>query len=283
MLHLRPSLAALLIAASALGCGDNLTLPPEREPAQTPPVPPLGCLPDLDGRIDADEIVTALGTQVSYVVSPAGTERTVDLAGEPGEVEGELLWDFSVDYADDQSLAITPVSLAGRWYASSFADGAFVTPYDASGRLESVLLRRDDALVLLGLASSEADPPEGRTLLVYDPPITILRIPVTVGQSFVSTGEIANGVIQGLPYAGRDTYEVSVDGVGRIDLPQLAFEQVHRVRTKVTVEPAVGTAVTRRQVSFFAECFAEVARATSRDGESADDFATTAELRRLGY
>jgi hypothetical protein len=282
MLHTRTSILLVALATGALACGDNLTLPPEREPAQTPPVPPLGCLPDLDGRIDGDEIVTALGTEVGFLVSPPGVERAVDLAGEDGEVEGERLWDFTVDYADDQALRITPTTLEGRWYASSFADGAFVTPFDASGTLENVLLRRDDALVLLGLASSEEAPPEGQTLLVYDPPITILRIPVEVGQSFVSTGEIVNGVIQGLPYAGRDTYEVSVDGMGRIDLPQLAFEQVHRVRTKVTVEPAVGAAVTRRQVSFFAECFAEVARATSRDGEESDDFTTTAELRRLG-
>jgi len=53
--------------------------------------------------------------------------------------------------------------------------------------------------------------------------------------------------------------------------------------TKVTVEPAVGDAVVRRQVSFYAECFAEVARATSADGETTDLFTTATELRRLGY
>jgi hypothetical protein len=57
---------------------------------------------------------------------------------------------------------------------------------------------------------------------------------------------------------------------------------VHRVRTKVTVEPTVGATVVRRQTSFFAECFGEVARVTSADGETNEDFTSAAELRRLG-
>ena len=72
------------------------------------------------------------------------------------------------------------------------------------------------------------------------------------------------------------------DAMGAIDLPQLTFDQVHRVRTKVTVEPAVGATVVRRQVSFFAECFGEVARVTSQNDEPEADFTTAAELRRLG-
>ena len=111
----------------------------------------------------------------------------------------------------------------------------------------------------------------------------MLQFPVVVGQSFVSSGEITSGVAFGLPYAGRDTYEVDVDAEGAIDLLQYSFDQVLRVRTTVTVEPAVGAAVTKKQVSFYAECFAEVARVTSQDGETNDDFTEAAELRRLGF
>ena len=76
---------------------------------------------------------------------------------------------------------------------------------------------------------------------------------------------------------------MKVDALGSIDLPQLSFDQVHRVNTKVTVEPVVGSSVTRRQVSFYAECFAEVARATaSEDEEDEPLFGTAGELRRLG-
>jgi hypothetical protein len=76
---------------------------------------------------------------------------------------------------------------------------------------------------------------------------------------------------------------VSVDAIGQIDLLQYTFEEVHRVRTKVTVEPAVGASVVRFQTSFFAECFAEVARAVSADGATSADVTEAAELRRLGF
>jgi hypothetical protein len=271
-------LCALAITAPA--CGDNLTHPPDRDGATDPDGAPLTCIPDLDGEIRASELQPAIDTPIRFVVSPPGTARAVELAGK--EAEGGLLWDFSTDYADDQALTVVPMTLAGKWYGPSFPEDAFVTPFNREGSLENVCLVRDDALLLLGLASSEMDPPEGRTLAVYDPPIVLLQLPLREGQSFVSTGNIVNGLVQGLPYAGRDTYEVSVDAGGAIDLPQLTFDEVLRVRTNVTVEPAVGTAVVRKQVSFYAECFAEVARATSQDGETEVDFTSAAELRRLG-
>jgi len=281
---MRPLDAALPLAVISLlaGCGDNLTMPPDRDPAADPETPVLECVPNLDEKISRAELRPAIGVPVRYVVSPPGATRAVDLAGDEDE-DGELVWDLATDFAGDQSLTITPETLEGKWYQASFPDGAFVTPFDRTGDLHSIGLVRDDSLVLLGLASSEEDPPEGTTLVVYDPPITVLRLPVEVGQGFVSAGQISNGLIRGLPYAGRDTYEVSVDAMGSLDLLQLTFEQVHRVRTKVTVEPAVGAAVVRHQTSFFAECFAEVARATSKDGETNAEFTEAAELRRLGF
>lgn len=278
-----PSLIATVLGLGLLAaCGENLTVPPDRDPSKDPDPQPLTCLPNLDGQIDSAELQPAIGTQVQYVISPTGESRTVDLAGTKVE-GGTYEWDFATDYADDESLKLTPASLSGKWYAASFPEGAFVTPFNREGTLESIGLARDDAFLLLGLASSEEAPPEGKTLLVYDTPITVLKFPVKVGQSFVSSGEITNGVALGLPYAGRDTYAVDVDAEGAIDLLQYTFDQVLRVRTTVTVEPAVGAAVTRRQVSFYAECFAEVARATSKDGETEADFTDAAELRRLGY
>jgi len=274
-------LPRLLLAALA-ACGDNITVPTDRDPAADPEPQPLECVPNLDEQIDESELQPAIGTPVRYVVSPPGETRTVDLAGDEDE-DGELVWDFATDFADDQALTVTAAGLEGKWYASYFAEGAFVTPFDKDGDLESVGLVRQDALVLLGIVSRDEDPGEGQTLLVYEPPIVVLQFPVEVGQEFVSAGEIINGVALGLPYAGRDTYEVTVDAMGRLDLPQLTFEQVFRVRTKVTVEPAVGAAVVRHQTSFFSECFAEVARATSSDDEPSADFSEAAELRRLGF
>ncbi len=91
-----------------------------------------------------------------------------------------------------------------------------------------------------------------------------------------------NGTLRGLPYAGRDTYEVSIDAAGQLILPDLTFTQALRSRTHLTVEPAVGPNVSTRQTSWLFECFGEVARATSLDNEPNDDFTTTSELRRLG-
>ena len=274
-------LFALLVVLSGIGCGDNLTLPPERDPAKGEDPPELSCLPNLDGTIASTELSAAIGVPVRYVISPVGVSRSVDLVGKD---EGEgTVWDFAIDFADDQALTVTPRGLEGSWFAASFPADAFVTPFDRDGRVLSIGQARADGIVLLGLASAEADPQEGRTLLVYDQPVTVLALPAAVGQSYVSVGNVTGGTAFGLPYAGRDTYEVSVDAIGELDLPQLTFEQVLRVKTKVTVEPAVGAAVVRRQVSFYAEFFGEVLRAQSQDGEPEELFTTATELLRLGF
>jgi hypothetical protein len=185
--------------------------------------------------------------------------------------------------ADDQEVVVTPGELAGKWYEASFAAPAFVTPFDASGRIESVLRHDGEALWLLGLASKEPDPADGRTLLVYDAPVALLRFPLTPGASHSSVGTIQNATVRGLPYAGTDSYEVSVDTVGQMELPQLIFTEAHRVRTRVMLQPAVGTATSRRQVSYFFECFAEVARAVSLDDEPNENFIVASEVWRLGF
>ena len=277
----RTTTVTLLACALFAGCGENQTLPPERDPAAPSSLEPLTCLPNLDGLIDATELAPAIGVTERFLVSPPGVARTVDLAGQPLD-GGRRHWDLSSDYADDQAFGITPASVGGRWYDTSFPADAFVTPYDPAGTLDSIARPSALGLELLGIASHEPDPPEGSTLLVYDAPVRVLLYPVAVGPKMISVGEIQNGLLRGLPYAGRDTYEVEVDGIGTIDLPQLTFLEVHRVSTKVTVEPAVGASVVRRQVSFYAECFAEVARATSDDDEPSASFDTTKELRRLG-
>ncbi|MFN3335044.1 MAG: hypothetical protein ACK47M_21290, partial [Caldilinea sp.] len=60
------------------------------------------------------------------------------------------------------------------------------------------------ALLLWGVASAEENPPEGKTLLVYTTPITLYQFPIAPGGSWVSTGEVKNGTVRGLAYAGKD-------------------------------------------------------------------------------
>jgi len=278
MRTLPPIHVALLLVSA---CGDNLTPPPERDPyAPGDPATPT-CWPDVDGRIEPAELQAALGVPANYLVSPAGTERTVDLTG-AADAEGLRVWDFSTDLADDQVATLAAAPLTGRWYAASFPGGQFVAPLDAGATLEAVYAHDERALWLLGMASAEADPPAGRTLLVYEDPVPAYQFPLEVGAEWIAVGEIRDGTLLGLPYAGRDVYEVSDDALGRLELPDLSFTQAHRVRSRVTIEPAVGAPVSRRIVSFLFECFGEVARAQSRDDETEEDFATAVEVRRLG-
>ena len=273
------SLIGLLLALAGVGCGDNLTHAPDR-PGYGKDAAPLSCLPNLDGVIEARELAPALDVPVSYLISPAGKERTVDLVGAVSD--GHRTWTLATDYADDARISVQASALAGHWYADSFATGQFVTPFDAAASLEAVYRQDDQALWLLGIASSRPAPPEGKTLLIYDAPIAVFRFPLKVGAAWTATSTISNGTVRGLPYAGRDTYQVDDDAVGTLVLHDLTFQQVHRVHTLVTVTPSAGAAVARRQVSLVGECFGELVRAVSRDGEPVADFTVTTELRRLG-
>lgn len=273
--------ASLPLACCIAACGDNQThLPPDR-PGYTTDSGALTCIPNLDGKIDANELTPALGVDVSYLISPQGVDRNVDVVGKV--VGGQRAWDFSIDYADDARVTMTASALTGKWYAATFPTGEFVAPFDAGHTLDGIYRHDADALWLLGLASTQENPPEGKTLFAYDTPIPVVRFPLAVGANWVATGSIVNGTIRGLPYAGKDVYEVEDHQTGKLVLRELTFEQAHEVRTHVTVSPAVGSSTSRRQVSFFMECFGEVARATSKPDEPSPDFTTTSELRRLGH
>jgi hypothetical protein len=276
-----PPLVLLASLLAAVSCGENLTPASDRQVYDGGGEQPLECVPNLDGRIDSNELQAAIGVPATYLVSPKGEERPVDVVGTV-DGAGKRVWDWSANAASDQLAVLTARVLTGTWYAASFPGGQFTTALDAAGSLEAVYVHDEQALWLLGYASSVEAPPEGKTLVVYQQPVALYRFPVEVGAQWVSAGTVQNATVYGLPYAGRDTYEVSVDAAGTLHLPDVTFGQALRTRTRVTQEPAVGASVSRRQVSFLFECFGEVARAQSRDDESAADFTTAAEVRRLG-
>jgi len=272
-------LSLLVTASLAAGCQPNESFP-ARPGYDGGLPPPLGCTPNLDGVIEARELRATLGVPVGMLVSPPGVTRSVNVAGTTN-ASGQRVWDLSLDYADDGIAHMIAEPVSDFWFASSFPGAEFVAPADAAGRMLGVYAQTDSALQLYGLASREEAPPEGKTLLVYDAPIDVYRFPLSDGDSWVSSGEVTGGTLRGLPYAGRDTYQVDVRGAGTLELPDLIFDQARRVDLRVTVEPAAGASVQTRQVSWLFECFGEVARATSQSGEMAQDFTTTAELRRL--
>jgi hypothetical protein len=258
------AVVALAAAALAAACADNRT----HLDADAGAAPPneFSCLPNLDGRITADELRPATGVEVAYLI---GEDRDVDLSGPD--------WDWTEDAAGETKRSFAAAPLAGHWFAADFPGGQLTAPLDTAGDSLAIYAQDDDALRLLGIASATPD----QTLLAYDPPVALYRFPLADGDAWTESGQVG-GTLNGLPYRSEDTYEIEVDGTGALALPHLAFTQAHRVRTLVTIVPAAGgVTVTRRQVSFLFECFGEVARATSRDGETAEDFTFAAEVRRF--
>lgn len=272
-----PLLACAWVIA---GCGDNLTHPPDRQPYEND-AGTLSCAPNLDGKIEAKELQTAIGVPVTYLVSPPGEARTVDLKGQK-DGAGKRFWDFSQDFASDKKATISASTLGDKWYQASFPNGEWVAPVDAGGTIEGVYSADDQAIYLHGIASKEEKPKEGKTLVVYAEPVAAYRLPLEPGASWTSVGTTTDAMIRGLPYAGTDTYEVKDDATGEMSLHDFTFTQVHRVRTKVTLAPAAGMTQVTRQVSFMFECFGEVVRVTSNTGEMEEDFTAAAEVRRLG-
>jgi hypothetical protein len=290
-----PWLALLAPLALAAGCDDqNLTWPVAATYEAAAPAP-LACIPNLDGAIEAYEMAPTLNQLATYRVSPPlPTEsqegRPVDLAGTVDD-SGRRIWDWSAADPSDRNADLEAEPLAGRWYAASFPGGEFVLPADAAGHLEGVYSHDEAALKLYGVASALADPPEGRTLLVYQEPVVFLPFPLTLGQSWTQTGIVRNGTLQGLsPWSQDDLYESTVDAAGELRLPDFTFTQALRLYTKVTVKPKAGNreGYVQHQYSFVFECFGEVARATSplvydSASDPGKDFPVAREVRRLGW
>lgn len=266
--------------AALAACSDNRTPAPTHAAYEAGTLPQLTCVPNLDGNIDSTELSPALNIPVSYLVSPQGQTRPVDLVGAV-DAQGHRFWDFGADYATDQVAKISASGLVGKWYAASFPGGTFVAPFDAADTTEAIYAYNSTAIALLGLAST-SDAAANKTLLVYSPPITVYRFPLAVGSHYTSSGSITNGTLRGQPYAGKDTYDITVDASGEVKLAAYTFTQALRIRTTVTIEPSAGQPITTKQTQFMFECFGEIARATSQAGEKNDDFTTAAELRRLG-
>lgn len=263
---MKRALPLLLLVA----CGENLT------PAGEAP-PPLvaSCVPDLDGVLTAAEVPVLIDQPLGF---RSRTEVAVDIAGTGGELDHR--WDWSEDSATDVFADQIALALDDQWYAGSFPTGRFVLASDPD--LDGIYAADERGVHLLGLASHVADPAGGRTLLAYDAAVTVLRLPVERGDRWTEVGTVSAGTLRGLPYVGADTYEISADARGELHLPYVRFADALRIRTKVTSRPAVGgTSTVLRQVAFWSECFGEIGRATSRVGETSDDFTTAASQRRL--
>lgn len=277
---MRALLSFSVVLALVPACGPNRTHPMRMPWSEDAAIPPLGCVPDLDGRIEARELTPSIGTPVSNLIGPTGELRDIDLVGSDLG-GGERRWDFGTDYATDGVASIVALDPAAQWYAGDFPGAEVAVPTDPSGAVDALYRLEDDGFYLLGLASHLPDPLEGRTLLPYATPILLFQLPLVPGAEWISVAD-NSGTLRGLPYAGRDTYESRVPAMGELILPDVTFMLAMRVATRVTVSPSAGAPVVRRQSTFVFECFGQVASVTAVDGDDTEDFTVAAEMRRFG-
>lgn len=292
MMHSLPTqglCCCAVVALFSVGCGDN------RTPYSTADaVAPLDCVPDLDGRLDADEFSLYAGQTGNYDVS---TLQKVDSAGS-GKADARS-WALDWSHADDELFAFEIVDVRDTWFADRIPDELYdrfdgelvALPSDVAQKYLLVLGKDADATWLLALASTDAHPDdEGQTWVLYDTPIAIHRFPMLPGRSWVSTGQ-ADGATLPLPGTPGlqlqedrvDTYEIAVTEVGELDLGDYRFTDAFKLEQRVTLafpgNPALPTTV-QTQVQFFVECGGEVARLTARQNDSAEPITLAQEARR---
>ena len=288
----------LLLGAVSLvlsSCGDNASYYNEYgryEPLETEPLP---CVPNLDGSIEAYELAPTLDQIATYLVSPAlpvdsTGGRPVDVVGRVS-ADGRRIWDWSEVHSEDSVADMIALPLTDQWFVDAFPDGEFAFATDAASRIEAIYSHDEEALVLYGFASAQENPPQGQTLMVYEEPVIFFFFPLEVGMTWTQTGVVRNGTLNGLrPWSQDDVYEVTVDAIGELRLPDFTFRQAMRVHTQATILPKVGLrdGFSQHQHSFVTECFGEVARASSPfifhpDDDPGTEFDVAHEVRRLGW
>jgi hypothetical protein len=229
--------------------------------------------------IDRSELVFPLNLTVNYLVNPQGTPQSPQGTTAPVAPDGQMAadgreWDLTSTQGNVYPLTLLPVE--GTWFASYFPTATYATTSDLTYGTLGIFEVTDTSLRILGFASPEPN----QTLMVYTTPIDSLHFPVQQGDAWVSTGQIANGKLLGMPYASMDTYDIHVDESGTAVLPFLSFASTLRVHVQLTQQLA-GPSVTRIQHLFFHECYGEVGRMVSQPGETDPSFTTAAEFRRL--
>lgn len=279
---LRP--AALLAAALLLcACGEDggpadtaledEALDPVLEDLAPEDEGPI-CTANNDGVLERSEILFIAGASVDYTMNPPGTTVDVNLVPGTGS-EGEPLWNFSEPLSD--RVTLTYMDAAGHWFAPSFPGATYALPASPGSSLLGVYRITDAQITLMGSASLE----EGRTLLVYDAEIPILRFPLAEGDAWVVTARVDDGLFEGNPFTSEDTYDVEVVAVGTVDLGFLTMRNSLQVRITTRQRFPGGETRISIQHVWLHECYGEIVRVRSLDGETNPQFTRAGEVRIL--
>lgn len=241
----------------------------------------VACTGNNNGEIALDELLFEAGLSASYRINPPGTLVDVDAAGQV--IDGKLLWDHSS--LDGVVAQLNVEHIEGTWYEQHFPNPrpSFAIGVDLKADNLQVLYldKAGNRMLLLGVVSRAPDV----TLMIYQPPVEIMRFPLRAGTQFSSTGEVKNGLLNKLPIATKDTYEIEVDTEGTVRLPTLDLRRSLRMRVKATVRTVGAQEIHNYQVQWFQECFGEVVRAVAQprlDGTWPDpNLFKASEYRRL--
>lgn len=275
----RKRMARLLVTAlllGAVGCPDNGVVGPDAAADTATPLPDAmpHCQGNNDGVITTDEMPMVPGVTVDYLVNASGTSVGVQPAGTV-DGNGERLWDFSDTSGEVFAIALEPI--AGRWFESDFADAHYVSRLAPGSDALGVYRATAEAVWILGFASPQPDV----TLAVYDEPVPLIRYPIAEGQSWAVVAHITDAVYDGQPFASTDTYNITVDQRGTLELPYLSLHNTLRLHVDLTQSLPGGQTIHRIQLLYLHECYGELGRIVSVDNEVDPNFTTASEFRRL--
>ncbi len=276
-LHIRSNNAALVILAMLNGCvqGANELTDAGNVYVPLPDGGTFTCRGNSDSVIDRAELQFLPGVEARYRINPAGVGVTVNVQG---TMTGALkVWDFSNMDGPLQSVRLDP--LAMQWFAPMFAGAQYTARIDPRTPTLGIYRATDSALELFGAAGEAA---ASRTILKYDTPVPLLRFPLALNNHWTAVATVVDGMVDGTTVASRDEYDITVDAHGEVRLGILTFRDALRVRIETVQRFPVGPARRSIQYLWLAECYGEVARVTSRDGEVDPNFTIAAEFRRLG-
>jgi len=227
--------------------------------------------PNGDGIIERDELFFEPGLQVNYLAAQA---VTFDTAG--ATIDGETLWDMSVEFPGDHTSSGEFLSIEGQWFEPSFPGATYATRLTDADDLLGVFEATDSALALRGVVS-----PVGgtqRTELVYDPPVTVLSFPLVQGKTWESDSDVT-GVALGLPTFYSESYENRIDASGTL---RTSFGDYAVLRVGVVLTRTFGIIPTVvRTFAFVSECVGTVGSVRSNDNEDSPEFTQVAEVRRI--
>ncbi len=231
------------------------------------------CTPNHDGALTRSEVPLAAGKMANFRIA---TDASFTTAG-TANGDGTRTWNLDLALAGDADQAIVLGDPAGQWWQASFPTASYAVRLAEGSNLLGVFQFTDTQLTLLGVVSP--DPGSFRTELAYDPPATILELPVQTGATWTSTSTIS-GLAQGTATAYTEVYDATVDVAGTMTTPYGDFPVV-RVATDLDRTSFGAPLASTRSFSWMSECFGSVANVTSQDFETSQEFDDPAEVRRL--